>query len=128
MKYVALCVGLLSCTSAAHAAPKAAKNLSTDFNLTTSGAAGGEFLGTLKLKGTSLSGTFVSQSFGYVYNVNAGSTLKAKVLHLTCTLTNPVADVITLSGKLNSLTGKGKGSFSESFFNEAGTYVATKAP
>ena len=128
MKYYVLCVAVLLCSSAARAASAPGKTVIVDFNLASSGPANGEFVGTLMLRGSNLTGTIVDQAYGYSYVVNPGSTLKAKQLRLTCTLTTPVQDVITLSGTLGPLSGKGKGSFTESFFGETGTYVAMKAP
>jgi hypothetical protein len=128
MKYLALCAPLLFGIGVAHAASEQTKALSIDFTLSSGGPANGEFLGNLKLKGGSLSGTIVNKSFGYVYSVSPGSSLQAHILNLTCSTTNPATDVISLSGKLNPLTGKGKGTFTESYFNESGPYTAKKTP
>ncbi len=80
----------------------------------------------LSLSKGKLTGSVVVISPGGTYpcTVNSGSTLAHHQLNLTCTIGRE--EMVTLSGRLNSRTGIGKGSFSETFFKETGTYTSAK--
>jgi hypothetical protein len=61
----------------------------------------------------------------FACKINVGSYLKNKRLHLQCD-SEGLTDVFTFAGRLNPLTGKGKGTVSESLTGEKGTWIATK--
>ena len=78
-------------------------------------------------KGGSVTGTIMITNIfepPVACTVLAGSTDVAGVLKLTC---SPFSDeTISFNGTLKPRLGSGKGSFSESFFGQTGTYRAKK--
>jgi len=112
------------------AAPQAhaAKALSVNFTISGTNGFNGVDTASLILSNGKLSGTVSVISPGpatYPCTVNEGSTDIRNTLHLTCTIGPD--EMVTLSGVLKSRTGTGKGTFSETFFREKGTYKASLA-
>jgi len=112
------------------AAPQAhaAKALSVDFTISGTNGFNGVDTASLILSNGKLSGTVSVISPGpvtYTCTVNAGSTDIRNKLHLTCTIGPD--EMVTLAGVLKPRTGAGKGTFSETFFKEQGTYKAALA-
>ena len=116
-----LCLLPLLMAQQAHAA----KALSVQFSIAHTEGFDGVDPASLTLSKGNLSGTIQIISPGpatYPCTVNFGSTLIHDQLSLTCTIGPD--EMVTLSGKLDARTGLGKGTFSESFFKEQGTYKA----
>ena len=105
----------------------AAKALSVNFTIGNTEGFNGVDPASLILSKGRLSGTVtvISPDGTFPCTVNSGSTDIHNKLNLTCTI-GP-AEMVTLSGTLKSRTGVGKGSFTESFFKETGTYTAARA-
>jgi len=61
----------------------------------------------------------------FACKVNVGSDLKNKKLRLQCD-SKGLTDVFSFTGSLNPLTGKGKGTVSESLTGEKGNWIASK--
>ena len=119
-------LSLLLLLAAPHA--RAAQTLSVRFTISNTNGFNGVDTASLKLAKGNLSGTVQVVSPGpntYPCTVNFGSTLAHGQLNLTCTIGPD--EMVTLSGTLNSRTGAGKGTFSETFFKEQGTYKASGA-
>jgi hypothetical protein len=110
------------------AAPNARADRVFSAQFTISGTSGfnGVDAATLTLSKSKLSGTVEVISPGpvtYPCTVNSNSTLIRRKLNLTCTIGPD--EVVTLSGTLSPATDKGRGTFSETFFEEDWTYKAT---
>ena len=109
------------------AAPQAnaAKVISLQFTVSKTHGFDGMDSASLAVSKENLSGTVEVVSPGpatYPCAVNFGSTLIHDQLNLTCTIGPD--EIVTLSGRLDPKTGTGKGTFSETFFREQGTYRA----
>jgi hypothetical protein len=110
------------------AAPQAhaEKALSVQFSISNTEGFNGVDPATLTLSKGNLSGTIEIISPGpatYAFTVNFGSTLIHDQLNLTCTIGPD--EMVTLTGTLNRRSSVGKGTFSETFFKEQGTYKAS---
>ena len=115
-------LSLLLATPQAHAE----KALSVQFSISNTEGFNGVDPAMLTLSKGNLSGTIEIISPGpatYPCTVNFGSTLIHDRLNLTCTIGPD--EMVTLTGKLNSRSSVGKGTFSETFFKEQGTYKAS---
>jgi hypothetical protein len=104
----------------------AARTLAVNFTISGTEGFNGVDAASLKLAKGRLSGTVtvISPDGTFPCTVNSGSTDIRHQLSLTCTI-GP-AEMVTLSGKLNAVTGAGKGSFSETFFKETGKFTAAQ--
>ena len=116
----------LLCLLVAAPSAFAGKPLSVQFTISNTSGFNGVDPASLKLSNGKLSGAIQVISPGpavYQCTVNAGSTLIRDKLNLTCTIGPD--EIVTLAGTLNRRTSVGKGNFSESFFEEQGTYKAS---
>jgi len=120
---------LLCLLPALLAAPRtlAARTLAVNFTISGTEGFNGVDAASLRLSKGQLSGTVtvISPDGTFACTLNSGSTDIRNRLNLTCTI-GP-AEMVTLSGKLNPVTGVGKGKFSETFFKETGTFTAALA-
>ncbi len=113
------------------AAPNAyaARPLPVQFNISNTNGFNGVDPAALTVSNGTLGGAIQVISPGpavYACTVNAGSTLIRDKLDLTCTI-GP-NEMVTFTGTLNRRTSVGKGKFSETFFQEQGTYKAAAPP
>jgi hypothetical protein len=115
--------GVILAAAQAHAA----RTFSVEFTISNTEGFNGVDAASLAENKGNLSGTVtvITPDGTFPCSVNFGSTDIHDQLSLTCTI-GP-AEMVTLSGRLNLRTGKGKGTFSETFFKEQGTYKATQA-
>jgi hypothetical protein len=118
-----------------HTAPAAAEQprdyrLNVIFRVKPSSGSGGMkeiFPAALVFRKGAISGTVeVKDSNGkFPCAVQSGSTDVGYKLNMTCSVQGGV-DIVTFTGKLNLLTGNGRGTVSDTFLHETGTYIASK--
>ncbi len=93
--------------------------LSLTFIVKSTGEVNGRFPAALNWQNGNITGEITT--IGDFCVVNKGSTDFHHILNLSCTVENGVS-ADTYEGTLNILTGKGKGKFTDSYYNETGTY------
>jgi hypothetical protein len=112
----------------AAAAPATARDLKLKLIFKVSGGTGEAFFpADLLFSKGQITGIVTAKHDGakYACPVQSGSTDNGYNLKMTCSVENGI-DIVTFAGKLNLLTGNGRGTVSDTFYHETGNYIASK--